>query len=103
LFFGLDLDIRHITFAAGNFALGFMEKIFRRFLYILDLLCNGFLNRVLQLSGKLQLIYVPGIQIKKDELGQVSEIYKEIFRYFVKHPLKFFLPLRSGLDKKQMT
>jgi site-specific recombinase len=27
LFFGLDLDIRHITFAAGNFALGFMEKI----------------------------------------------------------------------------
>ncbi len=37
---------------------------------------------------------------RKMNFGQVSEIYKEIFRYFMKHPLKFFFPLRSGLDKK---
>jgi hypothetical protein len=39
---------------------------------------------------------------RKMNFGQVSEIYKEIFRYFVKHPLKFFFHYDQDWTKKQM-
>ncbi|MGK6340591.1 recombinase [Chryseobacterium sp. DT-3] len=101
LFFGLDLDIRHITFAAGNFALGLYGKDFSVDTYtfcisFFTVFLIGFFNFLVSFSLSMFLAF----RSRKMNFGQVSEIYREIFKYFVKHPFKFFFPLRSGLDKK---
>ncbi|MBK1897177.1 recombinase [Chryseobacterium paridis] len=101
LFFGLDLDIRHITFAAGNFAIGLYGKDFSVDSYtfwisFFTVFLIGFFNFLVSFGLSMFLAF----RSRKLNFGQVSEIYKEIFRYFLNHPFKFFFPLRSGLDKK---
>lgn len=101
LFFGLDLDIRHITFAAGNFALGLYGKDFSVDSYtfwmsFFTVFLIGFFNFLVSFSLSMFLAF----RSRKMNFGQVSEIYREIFRYFVKNPFRFFFPLSSGLDKK---
>ncbi|MET3537448.1 recombinase [Chryseobacterium limigenitum] len=101
LFFGLDLDIRHITFAAGNFAIGLYGKDFSVDSYtfwisFITVFLIGFFNFLVSFSLSMFLAF----RSRKLNFGQVSEIYKEIFSYFFKNPLKFFLPISSGLDKR---
>jgi len=101
LFFGLDLDIRHITFAAGNFALGLYGKDFSVDSYtfwiaLLTVFIIGFFNFLVSFSLSMFLAF----RSRKLNFGEVSEIYKGIFRYFLKNPLKFFIPLRSSFDHK---
>ncbi|MBT2622416.1 site-specific recombinase [Chryseobacterium sp. ISL-6] len=101
LFFGLDLDIRHITFAAGNFAIGLYGKDFSVDSYtfwisFFTVFLIGFFNFLVSFGLSMFLAF----RSRKLNFGQVSEIYKEIFKYFFNHPFKFFFPLSSGLDKK---
>jgi len=101
LFFGLDLDIRHITFAAGNFAIGLYGKDFSVdsytfWLSFVTVFLIGFFNFLVSFSLSMFLAF----RSRKLNFGQVSEIYKEIFKYMIRNPLKFFFPLRSRLDKK---
>jgi site-specific recombinase len=101
LFFGLDLDIRHITFAAGNFAIGLYGKDFSVDSYtfwisFITVFLIGFFNFMVSFTLSMFLAF----RSRKLNLGQVSDIYREIFKYFLKHPLKFFLPLGSRLDHK---
>lgn len=101
LFLGLDLDIRHITFAAGNLALGLYGKDFTIdsytfFISVVTVFLIGFFNFLVSFSLSMFLAF----RSRKLNFGQVGELYKGIFRYFLKHPLKFFFPIRSGLDKK---
>ncbi|MDQ0594927.1 site-specific recombinase [Chryseobacterium ginsenosidimutans] len=101
LFLGLDLDIRHITFAAGNFAIGLYGKDFSVDSYtfwisFITVFVIGFFNFLVSFSLSMFLAF----RSRKLNFGQVSEIYKGIFKYFLKHPFKFFFPLRSGLDEK---
>ncbi|WP_336734738.1 recombinase, partial [Chryseobacterium sp. VD8] len=101
LFLGLDLDIRHITFAAGNLALGLYGKDFTIdsytfFISLITVFLIGFFNFLVSFSLSMFLAF----RSRKLNFGQVGELYKGIFRYFLKHPLKFFLPIRSGLDKR---
>ncbi|AYM99561.1 recombinase [Chryseobacterium sp. 3008163] len=101
LFFGLDLDIRHITFAAGNFALGLYGKDFSVdsytfWLALLTVFIIGFFNFLVSFSLSMFLAF----RSRKLNFGEVSEIYREIFKYFLKNPLKFFIPLRSTFDHK---
>lgn len=101
LFLGLDLDIRHITFAAGNFALGlygkdFLVDSYTFWLSFVTVFLIGFFNFLVSFTLSMFLAF----RSRKLNFGQVSEIYKEIFRYFLKNPLRFFIPLRSKLDQK---
>ncbi|SDR00997.1 Site-specific recombinase [Chryseobacterium soldanellicola] len=101
LFFGLDLDIRHITFAAGNFALGLYGKDFSVDSYtfwisFITVFIIGFFNFLVSFSLSMFLAF----RSRKMNFGEVKQIYREIFKYFITHPLKFFLPIRSNLDKK---
>lgn len=101
LFLGLDLDIRHITFAAGNLALGLYGKDFTIdsytfFISLITVFLIGFFNFLVSFSLSMFLAF----RSRKLNFGQVGELYKGIFKYFLKHPLKFFLPIRSGLDKR---
>lgn len=96
LFLGLDLDIRHITFAAGNVALGFYGKGFMVDSYtfwisIITVFIIGFFNFAVSFGLSMILAF----RSRKVNFGEVKEIYREIFRYFMKNPLRFFLPIRS--------
>lgn len=99
LFFGLDLDIRHITFASGNFALGLYGADFSVsnatfWIAFVTVFLIGFFNFAVSFGLSMILAF----QSRKINFGEVREIYREIFRYFMKNPLRFFLPLRSNLD-----
>lgn len=96
LFLGLDLDIRHITFAAGNIAMAFYGKNFELDTYtvlisITTVFIIGFFNFVVSFGLSMILAF----RSRKVNFGEVREIYKEIFRYFMRNPFHFFLPIRS--------
>ncbi|MGZ5210384.1 MAG: recombinase, partial [Kaistella sp.] len=87
LFLGLDLDIRHITFAAGNIALGFYGKGFMVDAYtvwisIITVFLIGFFNFAVSFGLSMVLAF----RSRKVNFGEVTEIYREIFRYFMKNP-----------------
>ncbi|MDQ0475640.1 recombinase [Chryseobacterium sp. MDT2-18] len=99
LFFGLDLDIRHITFASGNFALGLYGADFSVssatfWISFVTVFLIGFFNFAVSFGLSMILAF----RSRKVNFGEVKEIYREIFRYFMKNPLRFFLPIRSELD-----
>jgi site-specific recombinase len=79
---GLDLDIRHITFAAGNLALGFTGKDFTidsyTFFFLVTVFLIGFFNFLVSFSLSMFLAF----RSRKLNFGQVGELYKGIFRYF---------------------
>lgn len=98
-FLGLDLDIRHITFAAGNFALGLYGKDFTVDSYtfwisFVTVFLIGFFNFLVSFGLSMILAF----RSRKVNFGEVREIYKEIIRYFLKNPLRFIFPIRSFLD-----
>lgn len=104
LFFGLDLDIRHITFAAGNFAIGLYGKDFTVgssifWTSFITVFIIGFFNFLVSFSLSMFLAF----RSRKMNFGEVREIYRAIFRYFLRNPLKFFLPLQSTFDLKSNT
>lgn len=99
-FLGLDLDIRHITFSAGNFALGLYGKGFQIGIYtfsisIITIAIIGFCNFIVSFGLAMSLAF----RSRKINSVEVSLIYKEIFRSFTKNPLKFFIPIKSDLDE----
>lgn len=100
LFLGLDLDIRHITFASGNFALGLYGKEFSVSHYafwisFITVFLIGFFNFAVSFGLSMILAF----RSRQVKFGDMKEIYREILRYFMKNPLRFFIPLRSELDK----
>lgn len=100
-FLGLDLDIRHITFAAGNFALGLYGKEFSvsASLFIIcfvTVFLIGFFNFAVSFGLSMMLAF----RSRKITSEEVRQITSEIFRYFLKNPLKFFFPIRSYLDHR---
>lgn len=101
LFLGLDLDIRHITFAAGNFALGLYGKDFVISSYafwisFVTVFIIGFFNFIVSFGLSMLLAF----RSRKVEMSEARQIFGEIFRYFVRNPFRFFFPLRSRLDEK---
>jgi site-specific recombinase len=101
LFLGLDLDIRHITFAAGNFALGlygkdFVVSSYTFWISFITVFIIGFFNFIVSFGLSMLLAF----RSRKVEMSEASEIFGEIFRYFIRNPFRFFFPLRSRLDER---
>lgn len=101
LFLGLDLDIRHITFAAGNFALGlygrdFVITPYTFWISFTTVFLIGFFNFAVSFGLSMLLAF----RSRKVELSEAREIFKEIFGYFIRNPFRFFFPLRSRLDER---
>lgn len=101
LFLGLDLDIRHITFAAGNFALGLYGKDFVITSYafwisFITVFVIGFFNFAVSFGLSMLLAF----RSRKVEMSEAREIFSEIFRYFVRNPFRFFFPIKSRLDER---
>ena len=100
IFLGLDLDIRHITFSAGNFALALYGKGFDIDTYtfvisLVTIFLIGAFNFIVSFGLSMLLAF----RSRKVNFGELTIIYKTILKYFIKNPLRFFIPLKSELDE----
>lgn len=96
-FLGLDLDIRHITFAAGNLALGLYGKDFSvdnstLIICITTVFLIGFFNFLVSFGLSIYL----ALRSRKITMGETREIIREVNRYFFRNPLRFFIPITSA-------
>ncbi|MBL1220422.1 recombinase [Chryseobacterium sp. L7] len=94
-FLGIDIDIRHITFSTGNFAAalygrGFDVDYYTFWVSFVTVGLIGFFNFAVSFGLSMLLAF----RSRKVNFGEVKEIYREIFRYFMRSPLSFFLPIR---------
>ena len=100
VFLGLDLDIRHITFSAGNFALALYGKGFDIDTYTFTIsLVTIFLIGAFNFIVSFGLSMLLAFRSRKVNFGELTIIHKTILKYFIKNPLRFFIPLKSELDE----
>ncbi|MDL1913451.1 MAG: recombinase [Bergeyella sp.] len=100
-FLGLDIDIRHITFASGNFALGLYGKGFNIpvdlfIICLATVFIIGFFNFIVSFG----LSIVLALRSRKIDFSEFVLILREIVKHFFSHPLHFFVPIPSELDDK---
>lgn len=93
LFFGLNLDIRHITFASGNLALGLYGADFMVTLQILlwgiiGIGVIGLVNFLVSFALSLGLAF----RSRNIPLFEIRFIISSIWRHFKKKPMSFFFP-----------
>ncbi len=96
IFFGLNLDIRHITFASGNFALGLYGKEFMVdgwiiFWSIFGIGIIGFMNFIVSFSLSLGLAF----RSRNIPISEIVLLIKSVWAHFKSHPMVFFFPLKN--------
>ncbi|MGJ1434302.1 hypothetical protein [Sphingobacterium siyangense] len=97
LFLGLNLDIRHITFASGNLALGLfghgMELSTDIWIWgILGIGIIGFFNFMVSFSLSLMLAF----RSRNLSSKELIKMGKAVWIYFKINPKLFFFPPRKG-------
>lgn len=93
IFLGLNLDIRHITFASGNLALGLYGNDFQVPLQmiiwgIIGIGVIGFVNFIVSFSLSLFLAF----RSRDIALAEIRLVTISVWRYFKEKPLHFFFP-----------
>ncbi len=93
IFLGLNLDIRHITFASGNLALalygsGYTLNNWSIFWGIFGIGIIGLVNFLVSFSLSLGL----ALRSRNIPLTELKSISLSIKHYFKKNPLRFFFP-----------
>ncbi|MEL1247072.1 recombinase [Flavobacterium helocola] len=93
LFLGLNLDIRHITFASGNLALAvygadYMVNNVMLFWGILGIGIIGFVNFIVSFSLSLGLAF----RSRNIPLAELRPIITSIKQHFFRKPMSFFFP-----------
>jgi len=102
-FIGLNLDIRHITFASGNFALGLYGNDFTitssmLIWAIIGIGLIGFINFAVSFILSLLLAF----RSRKIPLKEVVLVFVANWNHFKKKPLSFFLPIRSKIQPNNL-
>lgn len=100
MFLGINLDIRHITFAAGNFALALFGQDFHTSAYdiymsLLGIFLIGLINFTVSFSLSLFL----ALRSRGISFFMITDIVKNIWNYFTKNPFVFFYPSEKITDK----
>lgn len=100
IFLGLNLDIRHITFAAGNFALGMYGNGFEItlsyfILCIAGITLIGFANFLVSFSLALFL----AMRSRSIPFSELYTIARSVWYYFLKVPVHFFFPPKEEVNK----
>lgn len=95
IFLGLNLDIRHITFASGNLALGmygghFDIPVSMIIWGIFGIGIIGFVNFIVSFSLSLSL----ALRSRNIAFMELRAISSSIWKHFKKHPLSFFFPTK---------
>lgn len=97
IFLGLNLDIRHITFAAGNMALGLFGGDFHSGWYpilmgILGIGIIGFVNFIVSFALSLWL----ALRSRDIPLSEVKYLFHSVWLYFRHKPISFFFPVKNS-------
>ena len=97
IFLGLNLDIRHITFASGNFALALYGKSFiidnwTIFWSVLGIGIIGFVNFIVSFSLSLGLAF----RSRNIPLSELSLLFRAIWSHFKSYPITFFIPIKTN-------
>lgn len=92
-FLGLNLDIRHITFASGNIALGAYGADFQLttatwIWSFAGLTLIGFMNFIVSFGLSLGLT----LRSRSLPFSELFSLFKSVWIYFKKNPLRFFFP-----------
>lgn len=96
IFLGLNLDIRHITFASGNFALGlygaeFFVDLPTIIWGIIGIGVIGFVNFIVSFSLSLGLAF----RSRAIPLSELRFLFSSTWIYFKSNPLAFFFPVND--------
>lgn len=96
---GIPLDIRHITFASGNFGLAYQHvgsqlSHFQIFECVLGIVLIGTMN----FAFSFGLAIVTALKSRKLELKKTGTLLYFTWRLFKKNPISFFVPVK--LDKR---
>nr|WP_317631204.1 recombinase [uncultured Flavobacterium sp.] len=100
IFLGLNLDIRHITFASGNFALGLYGKSFTLgwevYLWsIIGITLIGFFNFIVSFSLSLML----AMRSRNIPFKEFRFLHRAIIKRFKAYPLTFFFPPKEAKNE----
>lgn len=98
LFFGLNLDIRHITFVSGNLALGlygadFMVTLSLVTWCIIGIGVIGLVNFLVSFALSLGLAF----RSRNIPLREIRFVISSIWKHFKKKPMSFFFPSESKI------
>lgn len=101
-FLGLDLDIRHITFASGSLALGLFGAGFEVTLNILvwtiiGIFIIGFGNFIVSFSLSLWI----ALRSREVPLYELKNLTKSVWIRFKENPMAFFFPVGNGETDNQ--
>lgn len=96
MFLGLNLDIRHITFASGNIALGAYGADFAITLStwlwcLIGLVLIGFFNFIVSFALSLGL----ALRSRDIPIFEVFSLQKSVWSHFKQYPTHFFFPPRK--------
>ncbi|MCC6703038.1 MAG: recombinase, partial [Fluviicola sp.] len=96
VFFGLNLDIRHITFGAGNFAIALFGQDFETsaywiFMGIFGIGIIGFFNFIVSFALSLWL----ALRSRDIPLSEVKFLFSSVWLYFKEKPRSFFIPTKN--------
>lgn len=105
-FLGLNLDIRHITFASGNFALGLFGSDFNVsnsiiFWSIFGIAIIGFVNFIVSFSLSLGLAF----RSRNIPASEIRYLFRSVWNYFKRKPISFFFPVhikQNGNDESDV-
>ncbi|SDI78327.1 Site-specific recombinase [Chryseobacterium taeanense] len=99
-FLGLNIDTKHISFEAGNLALGIYGQGFNVDLKtILMGVSTVFLIGFANFSVSFGLSMLLAFRSRKITSLEIRKIISHIIKYFGKNPVIFFFPIRSILDE----
>lgn len=93
LFLGLDLDIRHITFASGNIALGLFGSDYKATTDMLiwasiGMIIIGFFNFIVSFTLSFSL----ALKARQIEYSEIKDMFRAIWALFKINPKQFFFP-----------
>lgn len=96
VFIGLNLDVRHITFAAGNLAIGMFGEDFHTGWYpilmgMIGIGMIGFFNFIVSFSLSLWL----ALRSRDIPLSEVKYLFHSVWLYFKYKPVSFFFPVKD--------
>jgi site-specific recombinase len=94
--FGLPIDIRHITFAAGNIAMGIFGGGTDNINLIIGCISCIIIIGLLNLFVSFSLAFYVAMKARNLHLSDYPELSKMVFKHFISTPREFFFPTKRG-------
>lgn len=100
-FLGLDLDIRHITFASGNMALGLYGMDWQASIELVLMVTLGIgLIGFINFGISFTLSVIVAMRSVDLPLLELRFLFSSVLEYFLVHPFRFMFPINTEDEEK---